>query len=846
MLPDQNLHLLKKYVLLRASVAHLIPSDCKRLAMIISKTVKKNISETTIKRLYGFAEAKHNFSKFTLTALSEYVGKESWEKFCEDLKDSKQQLLSKWDELNYKAGSVTSSALKIIRNKSVIPYHLTINREFAERHFESFYHYDYSFTSFVAQPGYGKSVLLSHLSDKFFIKENCPYKDDMYWFINPGVLNNTEYFDLELWLNSQLGDGLNFIQYFKEDPSRRKGKIVIVLDGFDEIIVKKDQLKNFLIRLSNFICSNDTNDWLKIVLSMRSATWIAFYESIRHSAYLKSKLFLGDHVKMDEFVNVPPLSDKEIDLILNKFTNIDLLVINHKLKALFKYPFYLQVYYQLNQEGKAFDNNAQLTFYELLAVFVNEKINLSQHYTEKTLLLKKIILLTKKNKRGNIVFKEDLLSDISVFREAYEQLIVDGILIEEKQADHLMPKEVVRFVHHHIYEYFLFIQIIDSNPRNINHQLFDIIHSEYNSSLKLQLLEWSVRHAIINQNSGDVIEFLRLKLPAQEKKSLMLFILQTLEYKYGNNKNGRPNKIIDEYLHKAFLHELLQLDFLGPCYKEVLLTIRRLTSQPDEMVIYTSLLAYIAVVELDTAQLKAETDELRLVRGYSEKWIFLPHQIFHEIYLKLVNREEPNSSLLEEIENFTKDTHPENADLTVELTISYLGAFLVNFLSGNFVANVRLFSKVKEVHPHIFRRRGSLAVYLLNIVVINAARLDDNFNSDKILNLLTKLENSKKNACPDYFNVLFLLVKSENYHSNRDYESAIDFAEKCMRIGDSKNIAFLKVLLLIFLSNIYEKMEKPEAAREIRYQLHCLLEEKNIDMKCFINYKTALNLNKEA
>jgi hypothetical protein len=261
--------------------------------MIISQSVNKNVSETTIKRLYGFAETKYKFSRFTLTALSEYVGMDSWEDFCEAVKgDPKQFLLSKWDELFYKARAVTQSTVKIIRNRSVIPYHLTIHREFAERDFETFYTNDYSFTSFVSLPGYGKSILLSHLADKFFIKDSGSFKDDLLWFINPGMLKNTD-FDLEKWLNEQLGSGLNFIQYFNEDISRLKGKVVVILDGFDDFTVKKNQLKNFLNHLANFISSNEDNSWLKIVLSMRPSTWRLFYEHIRHSSYIKSKLFLG-------------------------------------------------------------------------------------------------------------------------------------------------------------------------------------------------------------------------------------------------------------------------------------------------------------------------------------------------------------------------------------------------------------------------------------------------------------------------------------------------------------------------------------------------------------------------
>jgi hypothetical protein len=810
--------------------------------MIISQSVNKNVSETTIKRLYGFAETKYKFSRFTLTALSEYVGMDSWEDFCEAVKgDPKQFLLSKWDELFYKARAVTQSTVKIIRNRSVIPYHLTIHREFAERDFETFYTNDYSFTSFVSLPGYGKSILLSHLADKFFIKDSGSFKDDLLWFINPGMLKNTD-FDLEKWLNEQLGSGLNFIQYFNEDISRLKGKVVVILDGFDDFTVKKNQLKNFLNHLANFISSNEDNSWLKIVLSMRPSTWRLFYEHIRHSSYIKSKLFFGNHVKMEGFTNVPPLSDKEINLVVNRFSDSGDMRINPKLKGIFKFPFYLQVYYQLKEEGKTFDDGTDLIFYELISKFVQEKINLSQHYTEKILLIKKIIMLTKQNKRGNIVNKESLLNDISVFRDAYEELIIDGILIEEKQTDEVIPKEIVRFVHHHIYEYFLFIQIIDNNPRNLRYQLFDDIVSEYNGSpLKLQLLEWAIRHAVINQNITSVLDVLKLKLPTQEKKTLMLFILQTLEHKSTLLTNNF-NRIIDQNLHEAFLQELMQLDFLGPCYKPILTTLKRLTSQSNELLIYSSLLAYIAVLELDIKQLQAEVMQLRELATHGEKWLFSPYDLFNEIYLRLNNKAGESHGLCKELDSFINQPDSKKAELTVTLTISYIGAFLVNFLSGDLHNNVKLFNKIREVHPSIFLKRDSLAVYMLNICVINAMRLDSGFKPDKIVNLLDKLQVIKDHDFPDYFNILFLQVKSEDCYANKDYKGAIEYAMRCMNVCDLKNIAFLKVLLLLLLSDTYDKIEEPETAREMRYKLHCLLEEKAIDLKSFIRSWQGANM----
>lgn len=64
---------LKNKVKSRAGIDHTAPSDCKKIADDIFESTHKKISETTIKRFFGFASIKHELSKYTLSALTEYT-----------------------------------------------------------------------------------------------------------------------------------------------------------------------------------------------------------------------------------------------------------------------------------------------------------------------------------------------------------------------------------------------------------------------------------------------------------------------------------------------------------------------------------------------------------------------------------------------------------------------------------------------------------------------------------------------------------------------------------------------------------------------------------------------------
>ncbi|SDR88537.1 hypothetical protein SAMN05216490_0129 [Mucilaginibacter mallensis] len=91
--------------------------------MIFKKT-KKRISETTIKRFYGFALAKHNPSLFTLDTLTKYCNYNNWDDFIKEHNNisinSKTHVVD-LDILKAKAMKMTAFTLQALKNRSGIP-----------------------------------------------------------------------------------------------------------------------------------------------------------------------------------------------------------------------------------------------------------------------------------------------------------------------------------------------------------------------------------------------------------------------------------------------------------------------------------------------------------------------------------------------------------------------------------------------------------------------------------------------------------------------------------------------------------------------------------------------------
>ncbi|RZJ83727.1 MAG: NACHT domain-containing protein [Chryseobacterium sp.] len=372
---------LKNLILLKTGIRTITPADCKIISIEISKKLNKRVSETTIKRLFGFAAASHKFSKFTLLTLAEYVQDEELNMGPMNQK-WEQESLCKWEEIHEKASKITQHTLSSIKYRSGIPYELTVSRKFAEYDLDDFINSDYSFTSFICHAGYGKTILLTHLADRIINDKTGIYKDSTVLFLKINYILESEkpVLILEDLLKAQLGihPKESLVEYADHHYDSTGGKFIIFLDGFSELITDRASLFESIV---NFICSLEDGKSIKVVISMRPTNWSKFHEYIRQSAYLKTKWFKGSYFDSDSVSNVPQLTDQEVDLVLSKDKSIDINRINLNLKTQLRYPFQIQFYLQLREEDPDFGYATNITVFELASRYVIEKIYKTIDYT---------------------------------------------------------------------------------------------------------------------------------------------------------------------------------------------------------------------------------------------------------------------------------------------------------------------------------------------------------------------------------------------------------------------------------------------------------------------------------
>jgi hypothetical protein len=106
----QYYEILKTTVLAVSDFATITPCDCKTISAKIFNQTKQSISETTLKRVYGFAYSKFKPSLFTIDVMAKYCGYQNWEVFCAEQDQNAvkpRDTSASWETLINRASHIT-------------------------------------------------------------------------------------------------------------------------------------------------------------------------------------------------------------------------------------------------------------------------------------------------------------------------------------------------------------------------------------------------------------------------------------------------------------------------------------------------------------------------------------------------------------------------------------------------------------------------------------------------------------------------------------------------------------------------------------------------------------------
>lgn len=535
MLDQHTLNELRSLILQKEGISFISPSDCQQIALSITKKLNKTISKTTIKRLFGFAAAKHNFSKFTINTLLEYVDSPENKIISKSIvSPTYKNATEDWKQIINKAKAISHATLNKTIEKCTIPYHLTISRKFLTQDFDFFYKSEFSFTSLIAPPGYGKSIALNHLVYDYFLKPQAKFHHDIILYINANDLFNEDginhNFEVELKKKLGISKYKNLVNSIHNYHQKTGSKLIIIVDSFnDALSVHKDKQKTFESMVS-FLCDIEESTAVKVIFSMRSYLWSRFQTFIRNSHYLKNKWFPGSNYHEQDFVNVNKLSDDEVNGILNNINPKTHKLVIPKVKDLLSYPFFIKFYYQLKSEYPKGEFKTSIILYEIYLRHILENIYKSNQYVEKLILCKKIIEASNYGHNGTTMNKKSFFYDFSTFKVAYMELLSIGILKEYKLLENSLLSETVGFSQQHVFEYFLFKELLELNQNSLNIEFYQIITTNYPDKIKFELLRWAIFTAARNSNYDFIALFFELTMDQQNESQLTLFIAENIKH----------------------------------------------------------------------------------------------------------------------------------------------------------------------------------------------------------------------------------------------------------------------------------------------------------------------------
>lgn len=831
---------LRRLILLKVGIHIINPSDCKAISIQIQRELNKTISETTIKRIFGFAEIKNQFSRYTINVLKEFVNGQGIE--TDSLAMAVFPEYS--DNLNtvvQKAKSISLNTIKHIKNRSNLPYEMTIGRKFAKYDFDYFYLSEQSFTAFISQPGYGKSILLSHLVYNLFIIDDAPYQNDAIFFINAVDLfsNQHENFSIEDLIKVKLGinQSTDLIAYFNEQYQIHQQKLLIIIDGFPELLVSKVSKPKIFEKIINLISEIDDSSGIKLVLSMRSTMWNRFYQLIRTRTFITSKWFKGSYYNLNENSNIPALTPYETEEILKKINPFEQITISEKLKDQLKFPFHIYWYYQLKEKYPDFDSYTNIVFYEIVDHFIQEKVYQSNYATEKNLYCKRLIQLANFGLNDNIVLKSDLIKDISAFKNAYMELLADGILMEVKQYENGIYLEYVKFVQPHVFEYFLFLELLDLFNYRLNEDFFEHINREYiGNPCRFQLLQWSLRFALRNDNFEAVGHILGVNLTNYEKNYLIYFIAENFSYLSKENA-AITTQLEQNGIHKVLIKHLINFDFVDSTYKDAISSLLLIVKDPENAVFYHTILGIFECLSLDQGLLFARIEKLETLNYDAEKWLIDPHVALEIIYLKNKGMTLVKSDMLLKIENFKSDPFSLNNQgkelPSAKDVLSFLLMVTINLFYGSPAEVTKIINSISTLYPKLFTSKKPFAIYLLNVLAVAKAKIKPDPKTDQMEVILSNLMTKKYKTTTLYAQTLFQSLKAYQYKNKMEYEKALKLAYENIEIYKRNNLAIHEISSYNLVINIFKAMGNNEMANNYTFIKMNILDNKSVNTAPF-------------
>lgn len=425
----------------------------------------------------------------------------------------------RWAELRKRALSVSRRTLHAVRQRSGLPWDVTIRRAAFHRHLERFLRSSATATAFMGPAGCGKTIGLAHEVERLWLSADPVFPADVVWYVQVGDMAGLTAAgaNLPVWLLAQPGfpGDDDILPFFEANPGALGGRVVLVVDGLDRHALDGPALSALTNRLLAVVAAN-RHPWFRVVLALRSAAWHRIVDLVDQGAVPRTAWFGVRWSRTEEEQrNVPLLRETEVRRIVQRAWPrqragaVERLPVEWMLRE----PAFLQLFLQ---GGGA---NAPTDEVGLVERYLQRRVLGGVAGAERADVLRAWLEQSRLGRSAEID-RRLLAPTIERLGGAYEELLSAGVLAERRRRDAVgMPLLLVGVGQPHVLDSLIVRHWIGRT--GITVALFQALALEYEGNiLRLPLLTWACRYTL-RAGAWDVLEHLfDLPLPHSELQRL--------------------------------------------------------------------------------------------------------------------------------------------------------------------------------------------------------------------------------------------------------------------------------------------------------------------------------------
>jgi len=617
---------LKTLVLDKSQITQLVPADCYRLALEIKSKTNKSISETTIKRVFGFASSVHQPSIYTLNALAEYCGYDGWDNFYTCIEQGKLQNSQQrtWSEVSLNATKISLFNIQSNKHKCGIPYHLTIDREHIHTFMESF-HSSGATTGILSGPaGYGKTVAVSKWVEQQIGQNHLASAHDIYLFTNSlSLLQGTAFsYHCNRWLAHLLGfDTSDLLDSFMESYGEAApGNFYLVIDELHCDLVADRQFHNIISQFIEMVRHFAQYRWFRVILVLRTATLFK-YESLFKDTIINPQWFsVLNGTPKSKSAEMTAFSTEEVrQLVQNIGGKTDM---HDLLKSpygnLTNIPLFFQYYHELVGDKL---NPGRMTLFDeylIISQYLRKKVFNGINTLAKQGLLEELSMMTEEYDNTLQIGKKQAYAVIKQYRTAYNDLLYSGTLHEINYGLEVRQQTIIRFQSDHIATYFMALQLFNKYE-DVEQLLYTLNHSTTSNKLKSGQLKWLLLFAIEAGDLRMVNRFESISFLNEDRFETAAFICDGL-YKLGSAVKQSIRSQTDLSLYDSpFVEYALNHTCFQTEYEPNIAKLLNFNLSDTHEIILRSKLAFIALLKWEEGAFLAQIEQLSRKRpeGYA-------------------------------------------------------------------------------------------------------------------------------------------------------------------------------------------------------------------------------------